>query len=99
MIVEALMSIAILGFMAALEIVGNSTLIPTWPTWLVGTGTGTVSGSFVWLRETLAPASAWINAPLMFAVAVFVILFQGGLLVLQLLFKVLFAVKKAVPFG
>ena len=42
-------------------------LIPeaAFPTWMTGTGTGTLQGSLEWFTDNMGPMAGWVNLPLL----------------------------------
>jgi hypothetical protein len=79
----------VLGFLV--DIIGFALSLipqPAWPTWLVGSGDGTVLGAFDWVGDRLSLFSAWVNMPLLMTVGGFLLSVKLTVLGMTLTFRV-----------
>lgn len=96
MIAEFLIDLVVQGFVGMFAALGDLGLNPTWPNWVVGTGTGTIQGSFEWIASGISPFAAWVNLTLMATIIGLFFTLQSAFITWALLTKVVLATKAAV---
>lgn len=96
-IMEALITGAVDAIAAFFQLLSGLGLNPTWPSWVTGTGDGTVTGAFNWVSTGLTPMAAWINLPLLGSIMSLFVLLQVGFVAWGVIARAFSVFKAAMP--
>jgi hypothetical protein len=96
-IVEAFLTMLIDTFSLLGSFLDDLGLSPTWPSWVSGSGSGTIRGAFAWIASGLEPFAAWINLPLLGTVCAFILFIRAGLIAWAVIARGVAAIRGAMP--